>query len=204
MDLKQSAGRITAWAKSHPWAAAGVVGFVIFIAWYASKHAPASKGISLDTSAAATGPDPSALGAGDGLSGVLSQLGQSTSPNYVPPPLSPAATVTGEEVNNAVHSHRAGGRDHSESAVRVPNVHAIKQAVVRRERPPKVDKPDKVKVKTKTPKVTHSGGNKTPAELLGKGKHFTGWFQGIYYMNGYPMLQGPTGSKNQTQKAANT
>lgn len=45
-------------------------------------------------------------------------------------------------------------------------------------------------------KPAKSSKGKTPAELVGKGKNFTGYYLGIYYVLGYPLLDAGTASSS--------
>jgi len=210
MDLKQSASNIVAWAKSHPWLAAAIIGGVVLLAYWASKNvgSGSSGGLEIGPGEDESPLDAGGGSAGGGLADVISQLGQSaSSPSPSPITSSPSMTPGSmwediaeiptlsdsfglpAGIDSPVYTGDAGAL--ARTGLTVPNTsilpggrvasNAILESGTSGVRPAQPLK----KPRRKTP--AGGDGNRTPAMLVGKGRHFTGYHLGIYYVNGYPV-----------------
>ena len=237
MDLKQSFTNIRAWVKEHPYAAVAILGGVIFLGWYASKHARAGDG-PLSISAPSEAESPATLDSlggglgGGGFADILSDLNTSASPIPTPSPVTSIPTMTGAgmgsslspipslsqtfglpaSVSNPVLVSGAGSAQGIATApaglsgpqilngittYTMPGGRAASAQILgledkagQKHKAP--GKGIKERVQKNNPLAkAGKGSGKTPAQLVGKGRFFTGVYQGIYYINGYPITSGP-------------
>jgi len=215
MDLKQSAENIQAWVKAHPWAAAAILGAVILLAIYTAKKRGGEPVTVAAPSQEETGSLDS-LGGGSfgGLSDALGQLGESASPPVWSETSGKAKNrkadsgpvMTGTDMHTKIQtvpslSESFNLPDNITSPVLIGAGGLLDQAgltggsteSVTAPQPAQPGKGIAERVKKNNPlaKNRPSDSARTPAQALGKGRYFTGYINGIYYISGYPVTSSP-------------
>lgn len=219
--MKESLGRITTWVRAHPWLAALILGAVILLGYIVYKRSGGGGGGSNSGGAVSDVPasdSPFQSGIPDlgsisspitsgGLSSVPSSetevssttgfssggkekpvgvapsgnLGNFGSDTWAPDFSASVAALT-QPVTQALPS--SSGSSMSQSPIGSRGVIATD-----------LKKGDlKANVKKNNPlsqKVAANTKGKTPAQVLGKGRLFTGYINGVYYVNGFPVGSSP-------------
>lgn len=203
--MKESLNRLVAWAKAHPYAAAGIIGGVILVAWFLSKRSGGA--VSLDENAAANNQSIDSGGGGlgswpggDSGSGTSSDLGSGTAGGGIDIPSSsiPSNPHTGNEspslpnvpiaATPAVHPVVSQAAAPVTSSLAVPGVPGRDITTGSKDGKQQDDSHPRGKVKFTPPKRdTKFDSARTPAQDHGKGKYFTGFADGIWFVNGWPV-----------------
>lgn len=220
--MKEYFQKIVAWVKAHPWAAAGILGVIVLIIYFAIKNnwfggggGGGGEGVALPEGGGGaavlpgsnTTPDTTPLPDVTSLPG-LGNVGQSSNPipvsmpgigNYLEP-LAPVASPVSYPVDM---SYAGGASMVSPASQSLADVSAPSPSAVlggglgssffsgnlsyntQEEIPSQIVSAGQTSTKAKS-KGKKSGGNKTPAQEAGKGAKFTGYINGVYYVNGYP------------------
>jgi hypothetical protein len=193
MEIKQSVENIKGWVKAHPWAAAAIIGAVILLAFYASKRARSGSG-SVDISGG-TAKDESGGGGLDALGGggfgdVMSQLSSSASPEPTPAASTSIPSMTGESMGAEIPFIPSLSEAFSIPASVSSPALVGESGILSQGNGVKPGKGIAARV-AKTPLGKKSQemrtAAKTPAMQHGKGQHYTGYADGIYFVNGYPL-----------------
>jgi hypothetical protein len=212
MDLKQSVQNIQTWVKAHPWAAAAIIGGVILLAFYMSKKVGSSGAVNVGSAeeTSSSGGPLDSLGSGSsggGFGNVLSSLGESASPDInTSAPVTSIPSMTGQSLNEALASpvprlSSSFSIPPSVSAPAIVGLAGLESAgpgpgsvsglgsgpgpgVGISKRVAKNNPLKKEAIKKQT-------AAKTPAMSHGRGQHFTGWADGIYFVNGWPVSASP-------------
>jgi len=216
MELKQSIQNIQAWVKAHPWPAAAILGAVILLAWYMARKAGSggSPAIGPGEADSAGSLDSFGAGSGGGYTDALSQLDASANPITPASPVTSVPSLTTSGMNQAIpdipslsdafnlpasvispvlvgaggvleQSGLTSGAVGSRSMVndlhvRAPSVNGSTPGAGISN-----------KVATNNPLKQRTEPAQTPSMRVGKGRHFTGTYLGITYVNGYPVTSGP-------------
>lgn len=214
--MKESFQRLVEWAKEHPWITALILGGVALLAYLTYKNGwfgmgggssastvPDSSTIAsgADTSgggSASTVPDSSTVASGADTSGggtTPTDAGSSLGSVIAPPPtptytgseqgagagLAGIGSIPSSNLDNlfgapvsvappASNNSLAGGAPLASMNLSGFSSGGLAQPQV-----------------TPAPTKNKTNANMTPAQLVGKGKRFTGTYQGVTYQNGYPV-----------------
>lgn len=208
--MKESLERIVAWAKAHPWLAALILGAVVLVAYlvyrYTQRTGSGDMTQGVPTSGSTSGdqtvppdqvgtggggalqppiintPPPLQVGGGGGgfSGGGYTPIGD-TGFAYPSPDMSGAAAISGAApaqapVQTALQNLTAQFNTPSGATTMIQNVKA----------------PQKLFMPTETAGEASRriGKAPTPAQQAGKGRNFSGTFQGVTYVNGFPVGYG--------------
>lgn len=200
--MNESLQRVVEAAKKHPYMTAGIVGGVILLAWWMSKN-------KADSSVEINPGSMLGNGSGSGSGGSLGSTDSGSIPLFpIPTESVPTNPFTGSGSSNDLPSIPSD--TWFDSGLGLPSIPALQvpgggsvfsgngsgmgpgskgsESRTRPQSTPATPAPTGTRGGRNMDRDTsRDTSNMTPAQLVGKGRRFTGWFNGIAYINGYPV-----------------
>lgn len=209
-EMKERLARIAAWAKAHPWQTALILGAVILLGYLVYKRSGGGGGGGSSAGGAVSEPEtPSPIQSGIPDLGSISSPVTSGGLSSTPSTETEMNPVTGSSVsipkpsrvtppgNLGSFGSDAWSPDFSASvtALTSPVAASVSEGTVKGVTPSKLKSGQlAANVKKNNPlaqRVANQTKGQTPAQALGKGRLYTGYINGQYYVNGFPVGSSP-------------
>jgi len=219
-NLKETAARVIAWAKEHPYIAAAILGGVVLLAWLTIRNRGDNGGGSAGNFSAEDVPGgglgasmPAAGGAGGGISaGGISGFGDLAELPVTESTMTETTTPAPSGGGGGFSSFDAGfdagfipaadfgfGDFAGGAAIASPaaaDLASVDKGPAARGGLTGTGSTSTGTTAARTPTTSAAPrkprADASPAYLAGKGQKFTGTFNGITYVNGYPLVANQT------------